>query len=257
MKRAMVPDRWERIIELIEQHDGASVEQISSNLGLSPATVRRDLAHIHERGFITRTRGGAKPNLRIRVGFTIAESRKLNPREKELIGKAAARLVEAGDTVMMDGGFTTYQVALHIGVVGITVVTNSLDVCQAILGREGVTCVLVGGEVSPSTGSANGPITEQQLLQMNADKAIIGADVLSPEEGLSSPHPLTAQSKSAMVKSSHELIVVADHSKLGRFALYKVAPVERISTVVTDHKADPAVIGKLRDAGVRVIVAEG
>lgn len=256
MKRAMVPDRWERIIQLIEKHNGASVEQISQELGLSCATVRRDLASIGERGFITRTRGGAKPNLQIRVGFTIAESRRLNPREKEQIGIAAAQLVNAGDTVMIDGGFTTYQVASHISAAGVTVVTNSLDVCNGVVGRDGITCVMVGGEISPSTGSANGPITESQLLLMSADKAIVGADVLSPEEGLSSPHPLTAQSKTAMIKSSHELIVVADHSKLGRFALYRVVTTEAISTIVTDSEADAEVVARFRDAGVRVVVAE-
>jgi DeoR family fructose operon transcriptional repressor len=191
----------------------------------------------------------------VRVGPTLAESRKLNPADKEIIGRVAAELVEPDDILMIDGGFTTYQVARQITAANISVVTNSFDVAQALVGREGVTLVILGGELSVSTGTTIGPTTEQQILQLGADKAILGADAISPDEGLSSPIALTSQTKKAMISRSREVIIVADHTKLGKVALYGVAPVESITTLVTDIGADQSMLDEFRAAGIEVIVA--
>lgn len=147
MKRIIIPERWERIIDLVERQGSATVERIGQVLGISPATVRRDLARIQQRGLIERTRGGAAPSQRMPIGPTLAESRRINPAEKELLGRTAAELVEAGDTVTIDGGFTTFQLARHIAVTDLRVVTNSFDVLQALVGRPGITLMMIGGEL--------------------------------------------------------------------------------------------------------------
>ncbi len=254
MQRTLLPERWERIIQLVEALGGATIEEIALRIGISPATVRRDLTHIQERGLIERTRGGAAPGRHVRTGPTLAESRRINPLEKEQIGRAAARLVASSDLVMMDGGFTTYQAARHLRATGVTVITNSFDVVQALIPRDEVALVMIGGEVSTVSGTTVGPATEQQLVQLIANKAILGADAVSPEEGLSSPVLATAQTKKAMIAASRELIVVADHSKLGEFSLYKIAPVTAITTLVTDDRADEKILDAFRLAGVEVIV---
>ena len=197
----------------------------------------------------------AAPGRHARTGPTLSESRRTNAAEKELIGRAAAGLVTPDDLLMVDGGFTTYQVARHIEAKGVTVITNSFDVVQALMARNDVTLIMIGGEVSVVTGTTVGPATEAYLTQLNANKAILGADAVSPEEGLSSPVSSTAQTKKAMIACSRELVVVADHTKLGEFSLYRVAPVSAISTLVTDDKADEKVLDGFRNAGVEVIVA--
>ena len=254
LQRTLIPERWERIIQLVEAQGGATIEEIAQSVGISPATVRRDLTHIQERGLIERTRGGAVPGRPVRTGPTLAESRRINPAEKERIGRVAAGLVAPNDLVMMDGGFTTCQTARHLTAAGVTVITNSFDVVQALIARDDVALVMIGGEVSPVSGTTVGPATEQQLVQLIANKAILGADAVSPEEGLSSPVPATAQTKKAMIAASRELIVVADHSKLGEFSLYKVAPVSAITTLVTDDRADEKILDAFRQAGVEVMV---
>ena len=90
MRRVIIPERWEKIIDLVEEQDGASVEEIGRALDISAPTVRRDLARIQQRGLIDRTRGGAAPSSGSRLGLTLAESRRVNPAEKELIGRVAA-----------------------------------------------------------------------------------------------------------------------------------------------------------------------
>lgn len=255
MNGVFIPERWERIIDMVKLQGRASVEEIAQSLGVSPTTVRRDLARIHEKGLIKRTRGGAAPSQHVRVGPTLAESRLINPSEKDIIGKAASGLVSDDDTLMIDGGFTTYQVARHIQSTNLTVITNSLDVAQILATRESIIVITIGGELNPVTGTLTGPVAEQQILGYWADWAILGADAVSPGEGLTSPNPLTAQTKKAMIQSSHCLIVVADHTKLGRFAPHRVAPCSAIGTLVTDDKADPGIVEAFRNAGVNVIVA--
>ena len=255
MQRVLIPERWERIIQLVETQGGATIEEIAQIINISPATVRRDLTHIHERGLIERTRGGAVPGHHVSIGPTLAESRTINPSEKTLIGRAAANLIAPNDILVLDGGFTTCQVARHMTAAGVTVVTNSLDVIQTLLPCNDVTLIMVGGEISRFTGTTIGPSTESMLTQLSASKAILGADAVSPDEGISSPVSSTAQTKKAMIACARELIVVADHSKLGEFALYRVAPVTSITTLVTDNKADPKILDEFRSAGVEVIVA--
>ncbi|HIJ64834.1 MAG TPA: DeoR/GlpR transcriptional regulator [Candidatus Hydrogenedentes bacterium] len=257
MNVRIIPDRWEKIIELVEGRDGASVDEIAAALSISATSVRRDLARIDQRGLLKRTWGGAAPTRRAWPGPTLAESRKINPVEKERIGRVAADLVNPGDTVMFDGGFTTFQVARHITAADISVVTNSFDVAQAVFGRDDVTLEFIGGALTAASGTTIGPRTAQQIRQLNADKAILGADAISIAEGLSTPNPLIAQTKRAMIEHSRELIVVADYSKLGRFALHRVAPVDAISVLVTDDKADTEILDSLRAAGIDVVVASG
>ncbi|MHB9036330.1 MAG: DeoR/GlpR family DNA-binding transcription regulator [Armatimonadota bacterium] len=255
VKRVIIPERWEKIIEMVELKGSASVEEIAQALSISLPTVRRDLARIHQRGLIKRTRGGATPSSQGRIGLTITESRRINPTEKEIIGRVAADLIEPGESVMIDGGFTTYQVARHIHAADVKIVTNSLDVAQAVVGRKDVSLILLGGEMLVESGTTVGASTEVQIRGLTVDKAIIGVNAISPEDGLAADNQLTAQTKKAMIERSRELIVVADHSKLGRSALYRVAPIDAVTTLVTDDAADPSILDEFRAAGVEVIVA--
>ncbi|MDO8587305.1 MAG: DeoR/GlpR family DNA-binding transcription regulator [Armatimonadota bacterium] len=255
MQGTILPERWERIIELVENQGRASVEEIAQTLGVSRPTVRRDLTSIQRRGLIRRLRGGAERSEVARPAITLADSRRVNPVEKELIGRVAAGLVRPGDCVMLDGGFTTYQVARHLPVGDLTVVTNSLDVAQAIATRKDVSLVVLGGLLLVESGATSGPTTESQIAELAADKAILGANAFSPEDGLFADMQLVAEVKKAMIRSCSEIIVVADASKLGKSALYRAAPLDAIGTLVTDDRADEAALEEIRQAGVKVVVA--
>ena len=126
---------------------------------------------------------------------------------------------------------------------------------NALINRDDVTLVIIGGELSRVSGTTVGPTTDSQLALIRADKAIIGANAVSPVEGVSSPNPFTAQTKRTMIHGARDVIVVADHTKLGQLTTYSVAPVESISTLVTDDKADEDILEAFRAAGVEVILA--
>ena len=148
------------------------------------------------------------------IGPTLAESLAMNLPEKECIGREAAKLIEDGDTIILDGGVTTCQVARFLSAQNVSVITNSIDVIQALIPKPGVRIIIVGGELNRSTGTSVGPQADVQLGQLRAAKAILGANALSVEAGLCSPEPLTAQTKRTMAACARELIVVADHTKL-------------------------------------------
>ncbi|MCX8052883.1 MAG: DeoR/GlpR family DNA-binding transcription regulator [Armatimonadetes bacterium] len=251
----IIPERWERIVDLVESMGQASVDDIARALDVSAPTVRRDLARLQQRGLISRFHGGARPSARALPGFTITQSRRVNPKEKEAIGRAAAALVQLGSCVVIDGGFTAYQVARHIEVPDVKVITNSLDVAQVLATRRDVTLVMLGGEVLVESGTTVGPTAVAQLAELVADVAFLGANAISIEEGLCADMQLTAETKKAMIRTVREVVVVADHSKLGRSALHRVAPTQALNVLVTDDKADPSVLDSFRAAGVRVIVA--
>lgn len=187
--------------------------------------------------------------------ITLAESRKVNPSEKEIIGRVAADLIRNGDAIMIDGGFTTYQIARNIQASDIKVVTNSIDVVQALGARKDVSVVVLGGCLLTESGTTVGSATERQIRKLSADTAFLGANAISPGFGLSADHESTAGTKQAMIQCCRKIVVVADHSKLGRTALYNVAPIESIDTLITDDKADAAIVKKFRAAGIEVIVA--
>ncbi|MFA6110733.1 MAG: DeoR/GlpR family DNA-binding transcription regulator [Candidatus Latescibacterota bacterium] len=255
MSKVLLPERWEKIIALIQNQGRVSVEVIAQALGISSPTVRRDLARIEERGLIRRTWGGAEPSRSVPPGITLAESRRVNPAEKSLIGEVAAGLVRPGECILLDGGFTTYELARQMEASGVTVVTNSLDVARLVAGRREAKLVVLGGELLAASGTLVGPATQRQLAGLLADRAFLGANAFSPETGLCADIELTAETKRAMVAAAREVVVVADHGKLGKSALYRVAPVEAIATLVTDDRVDQATLEAFRGAGVEVIVA--
>lgn len=251
----IIPKRWNRILEVVDAQGETSVEDLAGLMRKSPATIRRDLNRLAEEGLVQRTHGGVRPVRRIFVGRTLAESRCSHPREKEAIGRAAAQLVQPGEALFIDGGYTTFQVARHLGGKALTVATNSLDVAQALAPHDEVTIILLGGEVNRAAGAAFGVDAVRRVEELIVDRAILGADALSAEEGLSTPLSAVSELKAAMVCRARRVTIVADHSKLGRYALYRAAPVEAVSTIVTDSQADPALLKTFRQRGIEIVVA--
>jgi len=252
----LVPERWDRILGLLRQRGRIRVEEVVEDLGVSFTTARRDLRQMHQQGLVLRTRGGAVMPRQVGNYRPISQDRELNTVEKELIGRAAALLIEPGDTVMTDGGTTTSATLRHAPNAGITVVTNSLDAGPALLDKESVDVIFLGGTYLRSHNCTYGPITERAILNLRGDKAFVGAGGASARDGVTDPNSLTAQLKGLMSERCNQTIVVADHSKLGVATLFGAVPTSRISKLVTDSKADHSTVRELRTAGVTVIIAE-
>jgi len=210
---------------------------------------------MRDRNLLVRTRGGAVKAQMVAFDRPVAETGTINVELKDKIGRAAAELVSAGETVMLDAGSTTLQVARHLDVPGITVVTNSFDVALTAMSKADVDVMMIGGMARRHGGATVGPTAEEQVRLFRADTAILGMNGVSPVEGLTTPNLLVAQVKRAMIQQSRRTIVVADHTKLSVVALCKVAPMEVVSILVTDDQADEEVLAEIRAEGPEVVIA--
>lgn len=248
-------DRWNQIAGLVDEKGRVSVEEIVNILNVSPATARRDLRKMHRLGLISRTRGGAAPAVQAAFDPGLAECLQVYMPEKEAIARYAAQLIEPGDTVILDGGSTTHQVALNIEAANVIVVTNAYSIISALMSKKNVEVVMVGGLLSHHSGVAVGPDAVKMFQQLRADKAIVGTNGISASDGITSPNRLVAETKQAIVEHCIEVIVVADHTKVGESLLFNIAPIDAVDKLITDNGANEEQLQELRDAGVEVIVA--
>ncbi len=254
----LLTDRWEKILDLVHANNGATMKELCAHVGMSPNTARRDLEALQKRGLILRTHGRILPctSHAKHTKLTLAESRTVNAELKTAVGRAAAGLIGRHETVLIDGGFTTAQVAEHIDLEELHVVTNSLDVANILAPRHGIDLILIGGDLWRDTGSMIGLFALDQVNRINADKAILGIDAISAMEGVSCFNSEMALMKRAMTSRSKQLIAVADHTKIGKFCKYTWADLAKVTTLVTDSLVDPQLLAMLRSSGVNVVVAQ-
>lgn len=251
-------ERHRLILESIRDIGRVTVEELSRRFGTSEVTIRRDLSELSASGKIRRTHRGAllleNPPAEPPVVQRMIEQESA----KNRIGKAAAALVEEGQSIFIGSGSTTIYVARHLsGCKNLTVVTNALNIASELAANEVVTVVVTGGLLRASELSLIGHIAELSLQEVRVDKVIVGIPAISPEAGLSNDYLPEVMTDRAIIKMAPELIVVADHTKFGRVASAYLAPVERVTTLVTDAEADPKILAALREKGIRLIVAEG
>jgi DeoR/GlpR family transcriptional regulator of sugar metabolism len=248
--------RFDRILEIAQQGGMVNASDLSRQLGVSEVTVRRDLRELAERGILRRWYGqaalsGPKPE-EPPIIQRIHENRK----QKEAIGRAAAGLVQDGDSVFIGSGSTTVYLARNLaGRSKLTVVTNSLNIGMELAAFRNVTIVVLGGLLRPTELSLTGHITEQSLKEVRVDKVIIGIPAISLDHGLTNDFLPEVMTDRALINMSPELIILADHTKFGKVGAAYVAPVSRITTLVTDLCADESTLSAMRELGIRVIQA--
>lgn len=232
-----------------------SVEALAARVGVSPSTVRRDLARLQREGRIARTYGGAL----VRDGFTersFGESAQLNQAAKAAIADAALDLVPPGGTVFLDAGTTCLALARRLVDRGpLTVVTRGLEAALLLVRGEQVDVTLLGGDVRPLSHGVVGPLATLGLQRLSVDVAFLGADAVDPERGLGEPTVDETYVKEVAASRATDVVLLADGSKLGPAALPAWLPLEAGWTVVTDPSVPDAAVGRLRESGVRVQVA--
>lgn len=249
--------REKQIQEMLEARGAARVSELARRLRVSDSTLRRDLSRMAERGLIRRVRGGAAlPELEEeQVAGAFGRRLGAQREEKIRIGLAAAQLVSDGDVILLNGGTTAYQVARQLGARQIRVITTSVYVA-AVLAKHSVTELLItGGVVQSPYGDVIGPQTAAALSQMRVQKVFMGADGLDAS-GLYCRNPVIAETDRLTLEAAQdEVIVVADHTKLGRAGLVQIADLSRITRVVTGREAEREHVELLEAAGIQVLVA--
>ena len=250
--------RRERIVAMLRAHNSVQIHKLADVFGVSTQTLRKDLNFLDAKGVCTRSPGGAL----LRLGAlspteeAIAVKRKRFAEEKVRIGRAAAALIGAGESVLLDSGTTTLQVARHLNTTDpLVVVTNDVGIMNELAARETVQLVVLGGTLRRKNLSFYGTQTERALEGLHVDKLFLAADGFHPEKGITTHFEPEALLNRLMCRAASEIILVADSSKFGRICLHKILEPRGITRLVTDEGITSEMRDELARIGVEVIVA--
>ncbi|MFD1662086.1 DeoR/GlpR family DNA-binding transcription regulator [Streptomyces caeni] len=254
-------ERRQLILEMVRANGAVSLRELARVVQTSEVTVRRDVRALEAEGLLDRRHGGAV----LPGGFTresgFPQKSHLATAEKTAIADLAAGLVEEGEAIVVGAGTTTQELARRLArVPGLTVVTNSLLVAQALAHANRVEVVMTGGTLRGSNYALVGSGAEQSLQGLRVSKAFLSGSGLTAERGLSTSNMLSASVDRALVQAAAEVVVLADHTKLGTDTMFQTVPTDVITRLVTDdppaHDDRAATeLQALADQGVRIAVA--
>lgn len=248
-------ERRTRIIELLEASGHVKVTALSRQFGVSEVTIRNDLAELEQKGFLVRSRGGGLKHQGSAIDFKLAEKAKRHAEEKQAIGRAASQLVKDEDTIIIDSGTTTLELARNLTAVSnLTVITNALNIAGELVARENVRLVMLGGMIRQNSLSLVGPVAENSIKSFYCDKLFIGVDGISCESGITTPNIEEANLNKMMIQNSKKVVVLADSSKFLRRSFAFIAPISRVHTIITDNNIPGEELSNLRSQGVEVIL---
>lgn len=259
-------NRYERlnaILELVAERGRIDVETLADELAVSTATIRRDLDHLAQQQFLTRTRGGAVAHS-VAYDLPLRYKTARQATEKQRIGQAAADLVAVGMVIGINGGTTATEVARAIatrtdlrspneGRRAITIVTNAVNIANELTVRPHVKIVVTGGVARPQSYELAGPLATHILEGVSLDLAILGADAVDPLYGASAHHEGEADINKLMASRARRVVVVADSSKIGGQAFARIRRPEEIDMLITDVGVGDDAVAKFEEAGVQVM----
>lgn len=252
----LVEERRRHIRELVAERGRITVAELVTMFDISQVTVRSDLNALAEIGAVVRTRGGALAQ-RADEDLPIGVKQTLRRAEKMRIAEAAVQLIGEGQTIVLDSGTTTAEIAKRIRglkLQSVNVITNALNIAVLLAGAPHVTLIMLGGVLRPSSYSLGGPQAEAALQGLHADILFLGFDGLDPEIGVMTPHLLEARLNSRMLEIARSVVAVGDSSKIGRRSLSVIARIEQVDRIITDAGAAPDMVEALRARGAQVVL---
>ncbi len=250
----LTDERRNRLLELVRRRGFVSLPELSSELDVSASTIRRDLDFLEENGSARRTHGGV---------FYTGPSPKLPHFEqrqqaqwdkKRQIAQCTADLIQDGDTILLDGGSTTYELAQLLVGRTIQVVTNSLPVATLFTSSANHEVVLVGGYVHLRSGVCLGPYANEMLRQLSVQQTFVSVAGIT-ERGCFNSNLLLVETEQAMMRAADEVIVLADSTKFGHQSLALMCELSEVNKLVVDDEIDEDWRAKIKAAGVDLFVA--
>jgi len=253
LKAALRHDTIRRAIEI---NGRVSIAGLKDRLSVSEVTIREDLKHLESKGVLTRVRGGAVVSRNGAMEMSLEETSTTNHLEKMAIGGQAASMVENGQTVIIDVGSTTTEMAkaLSPDLSRVVVITNALNIALILEALPGVSVIVTGGTLRPLQHSLVAPMGTLLLDQLKADMAFLGCNGVDPTRGFTNSNIAEAEIKQAMVRSAGKTIFLADHDKIGEVASAFVTDISGADLLITDDGADATVLGNLRGDGLAIEV---
>jgi DeoR family transcriptional regulator, aga operon transcriptional repressor len=258
MKMRDTSARRQQIVAMIQDRGSVQVIGLSAQFAVSTQTIRKDLLYLEERGVATRCYGGAisSQSVGIIAETAVEAKRSLRASEKERIGRAAAALVRPGDSIMLDSGTTTAQIARFLpDSEDIIVVTNDAEVLAQLMTKEHIQIVVLGGALRRKNMAFYGAQTEAALDGLHVDKLFLGVDGLDLKKGITTHYESEAILNRKMASVADHVIAVSDSSKFGRICLHRIIGVDAVDLLITDAAAPADFVSASEAQGCKVMVA--
>ena len=259
-----IHERWNRIIDMLHATKVTSVEQFSSALSVSPATIRRDLNELHSEGRLCRVRGGAiaadpssrngDPYFGLSGQLNQQDTLSMNIKEKRAIGEKAASMIDNNDSIIIDGGSTTVYMTQHIRAENLMVLTTSIPIMNSLLGRPKIRILIAGGEVFQEQALVLDPYSHGIVNKFSATKLFIGAQAVT-SRGLMQTDPLLVQNEQQLISRAEKVILLADSSKFEAKASLSVCGLDAIDTVVSDAGLSAKARKMLKEHDIEIVIA--
>jgi DeoR/GlpR family transcriptional regulator of sugar metabolism len=250
----LVEERRQRVLDLVSTRGFVALADLAQSVQVSESTIRRDLDYWHQQGALRRTHGGAIYIADATALPELEERSSSQLEEKRAIARTAAARIHDGDTVLLDGGTTTLEVARQLVGRSVQIVTNSLPIANLFAASRDTDVVLLGGYIYPKTGVALGPMTIRMMEDIHVHQTLMSVGGIT-SKGFFNSNLLLVETERQMMRCSDEVVVVADHTKIGRPALAFLCQLGEIDTLIVDPLLTPAQREILDQADVRLILA--
>jgi DeoR family transcriptional regulator, fructose operon transcriptional repressor len=250
----LVEERRQRVLDLVSRKGFVGLAELARAIRVSQSTIRRDLEFLHQQGRLRRTHGGAMSPGEDDTLPALEERSARQIEEKRQIAQAAAARIRDGDAILLDGGTTTLEVARLLIGRRLQIVTNSLPIAQLFASNRETELIMLGGYVYPRTGVALGPLTVRMLPDIHVHQTILSVGGITAK-GLFNSNVLLVETERQMMRSADEVVVVADHTKIGRPALAFLCELSAVDTLIVDAGLSAQQRALVDKADARLIVA--
>lgn len=250
----LIEVRQDKVFKYIEKAEKATIEDIMRVVGISRSSVRRDLIDLERKNLIIRTRGGALKKKYFKYEFSLDEKKVLNLSNKIKIAQIAKKFIEEGDIIYISGGTTTLELAkILIDIENIKVFTNAVNILLELVNNLGIEIKMIGGDFRRKTFSMVGQEAINYLDRYNFDKAFLGVNGISIDEGFTTPNELEAIADTKVVKKSKETFMLADESKFGAVAFSTICKINEVDYIITNKSLNLKVYKEIQNRGVKIL----
>ena len=249
-------DRQRRISELLQGAGSLRTTDLAALLEVTDETVRKDFEVLEKRGALIRIHGGASRPEKIREDLSFNQRQAVRREEKQAIARLAAGRIQAHETIFLDASSTVLTLTGFLPEVPLTILTNALNVLNALSDRPHLDLICTGGLFDAKSRSFIGLAGEKSLQRYNIHRMFLSGNGLHLERGVSDSNPRQASFKERVIASAEDVVFLADHSKLGQKAAFFFAGVADLSCLITDKSADPEFVEAVQNKGVEVLIGE-
>lgn len=248
-------ERRQMIIQYLEEHESATVEDLAKMLDVAPMTIRRDFQYLEDKNIATRTFGGAVLKSKLIAEVPYENKSLSNMEEKKRIAEHAASLVLNGQIVILDAGTTNMEIAkLLLKKQNLIIVTTDLKIAVLMSSSTDFDVLCTGGNIQNSTCSCLGSNAVDFLKNINADISFIGSSSIDAEHGITTPSLLKSDLKKQMMKCSDKSILVADSSKFGKKSFIKVCDLNNFDQIITDNNLNEHTIAEIKNKKINIVL---